>query len=701
MRKTFIQYSKKALLVSALCLATFGIVLTSCDDDDDGMGSEIVLESYGPMPIARGAELSFIGHNLDQVTAIVLPSNIEMTDFGTKSSALITLTVPQNATEGLVVLKTPNVDITTKTEIGYLEPISIESFSPTSIKAGQELTIKGDYLNLIKEIIFTDRVAIGDTSFTSQSRTEIKLLVPAKAQTGKIAISNGAEDPVIIYSEAELEVILPAFAAINPNPVKAGEQLTITGTNLDLVKAVKLGGEKTISEFISQSETKIELAVPDDTQDGNVSLVPASMVSVESETELILVVPTVSVTPVSLKNGEEITVTGTNLDLIDKIIFGGDKEGTKVDGGTDTEMKVLVPDEAVSGVVRFTTLANKEVNGPEITLTDPVFTSFAPIETKANTDITIEGSDLDLVVEVMFTGDLMGTIVSQSETQLLVTVPVGSQTGLITLITKNGSQISSPSEITITTNLPEITGFAEAKGVPGEILTIQGTKLLLIKELIFPGNVKATAYGSKTDEMVEVYIPMDVQKGVGTITMITYEGEQGLTPEIFIGGTDPVVDPALMIVDCENADIPGDWGGNIEVANDPDYALSGNYIHGTATALSGWAWIWGNNWWAFPSVSKADHLFKMDVFVAKPFGASNVHFEMEFGGSRIDIGAFGITSPSETTTGWVTVTYDLAEFSSLPDNISSSGEWGISFNSADGPVDISGLYIDNIRFEAK
>jgi hypothetical protein len=91
----------------------------------------------------------------------------------------------------------------------------------------------------------------------------------------------------------------------------------------------------------------------------------------------------------------------------------------------------------------------------------------------------------------------------------------------------------------------------------------------------------------------------------------------------------------------------------------------------------------------------------MDVRVDKPLGASNIHFQMALGGTRIDIGAFGMTSPTQTTVGWVTVTYDLSAFGELPAVIPSNGDWGINFWYADGPVDISGLYIDNIRFEAK
>ena len=698
MQTKFIKYCNYAQLFATLCIVSTCIFLTSCKKEEKDTST--VLNSFGPMPIARGAELQFIGKNLDKVTSIVIPNNIEVTTFNTKTSTLLTITVPQASVPGLVVLKTPQGDITTKTEIGFSEPISIASFLPATIKPGSELTITGDYLNLVKEVIFTDRITVAKTSFTSQSRTEIKLNVPATSKTGKIAVSNGAEDPIIVYSSTNLTVMLPAFTSITPNPVKAGTQLTIAGTNLDLVKTVVLGVNKNITTFVSQSATQIVLLVPADTKDGKVTLTPASAVNVVSAVDLLMVVPTISVTPTTLKNGADITVTGTNLDLVDKVIFGGNKQGTIKAGGTATQILVTVPDDAITGVVTFVTKATKEVAGPSLTIINPVFTSFSPASSKASADVIIIGTDLDLVVDVVFFGDIKGTIGARTGTQLTVTVPVGAKTGKITLVTKNGTKILSPTDITILANLPVFTSYSEAKGTPGQILTINGTSMLLIKELVFPGNISATAYGTKTDTKVEVYVPQGTTLGYGTIKLITYEGEQGLLPQIFIGGTDPVVDPSLMIVDCVNTGIPGNWGGNIEVANDPLYSLSGSYIHGTNTALSGWAWIWGNNWYAFPSVTTADHVFKMDVNITKPFGTTNVHFQMEFGGNRVDLGAFGITTAAGKTEGWVTVTYDLATLG-LPATIPSNGEWGINFWYANGSVDITGLYMDNLRFEHK
>ncbi|MDQ9813972.1 hypothetical protein RFZ01_05970, partial [Acinetobacter pittii] len=103
---------------------------------------------FGPSPVARGGELRFHGSGMDQVTAVVVPGCADITDITVISDKEIRIVVPQDAQPGQVILKTPAGDITTKTELTFLEPISIENFAPTVVLPGKELTIEGEYLNL-------------------------------------------------------------------------------------------------------------------------------------------------------------------------------------------------------------------------------------------------------------------------------------------------------------------------------------------------------------------------------------------------------------------------------------------------------------------------------------------------------------------------------------------------------------------------
>jgi hypothetical protein len=696
MQKKYTKTRIWTLLFATLCTVGASVLLTSCQKEEPD--TKVALYSFGPMPIARGAELKFIGKNLDKVTSIILPDNITITTFTTKASTLLTLTVPQEAMPGYVVLKTPDGDITTKTTIGYSEPISIASFTPASVKAGDELTITGDYLNLVGEVIFTDRVSVLKTNFNSQSRTQIKLNVPDEAQTGKIAVSNAAEEPIIVYSATNLTVKLPAFASVTPNPVKAGTALTIAGTDLDLVQKVTLGGNKVITSanFVSHTATEIVLNVPDDTKDGKVIMTPASGVEVISADDLMMVVPTVTVTPVTLKNGEDITVTGTDLDLIYKVVFGGNKQGTIKAGGTAAQILVTVPDDAITGVVTFFTKADKEIAGPNLTMIDPAFTSFTPTSAKPSTDITITGTDLDLVVDVVFTGDIKGTIGTRTSTQMAVTIPVGAKTGKITLVAKNGATVQSAIDLTVLSNLPNFTGFTEAKGTPGQILTLNGTNMLLIKELVFPGGIYATAYGVKTDTKVEVYVPANVASGYGQITMITYEGEQGLLPSLFFGGTDPITPATIMITNFNGGGATqSTWGGVVT------FGTPSVVFDGTAAMLgltgSGWAWTWSQNWdnnCRPPLAHPENYVIKMDICITTPAPGVEAGFCLKGWDTAPYLGnnIFG----TSTNGNWITLTFDVLTAGMV---IDGTGDWGIWIQGSN--YDLTGVMIDNLRFDPK
>lgn len=48
--------------------------------------NKIELLSFGPSPALRGADLQFIGRNMDKVTEIVLPTNVKVYQFQIQSS---------------------------------------------------------------------------------------------------------------------------------------------------------------------------------------------------------------------------------------------------------------------------------------------------------------------------------------------------------------------------------------------------------------------------------------------------------------------------------------------------------------------------------------------------------------------------------------------------------------------------------------
>ncbi|MCB0635639.1 MAG: IPT/TIG domain-containing protein, partial [Lewinella sp.] len=528
-----LSYRLLAFLFIGLMVSSITI-FSSCNKDDDDEGSTAVeLLSFGPSPALRGGELKIIGRNLDRVSAVVLPDNVTVDNFDSQTTTLITLTIPEATVEGHIVLKSLDGDIESISILTISEPIVLTSFSPASVRPGDVLTISGEYLNLITAVIFLDGQVVEAADFISQTKEQIEVTVPEAAQSGPVTLSNGEEIPILVASEDVLEVKLPQVTGISPNPVKAGSSLTITGTDLDLAQQVIFTGADPVTTFSSQSATSIVVEVPDNAHDGAVKLQAASLLQTQSEDELVMVVPTItSLAPLPVKNGADLTITGTDLDLATSVSFGGGTNGTIV-SIAETELTVTVPMGATDAPVTVFTAADKNVSSADpVTLVVPTLSSINPTEAQFGDEITLQGTDLDLVTHVLFTGDVQANVNMATTDMATVNIPVAAQTGPITMVTTNGTNIVSTFDLTllvstnaVITNIPEI-------AAPGEMISIEGENLDEINEVIFPGDVPATMFGTKTATLIEVFVPLATEIGPGNIKFITFTGEEFFSPEI-------------------------------------------------------------------------------------------------------------------------------------------------------------------------
>jgi hypothetical protein len=344
----------------------------SCKEDDQSNSGEVELNSFGPCPIPRGGELRIIGKNLDQVGSVILPGCDAISEFKSKTVTEIRLIVPKSAEDGQIKLMVGNrQEITSLTNLAIDGSIVLTRFSPLTAKAGVVIKLEGEDLDFANEVVFTSDIHILKDDFVSHSKVAIEVILPVDAQSGRVAISGTTVqgNQVSVYYEVELDVILPTITSLSHETIKAGNVLTITGKDFDLVESVGFGGGKVAESFImNEAGTSITVTVPKDAQDGTVVLAAISGVKVSSATELIMLMPTItSITPPSpVKVGDELTVTGTDLDLISGVAFGDGKQpGTILPGGTATEIKIPVPGTARDGKIVFSTLANKTVTWPE------------------------------------------------------------------------------------------------------------------------------------------------------------------------------------------------------------------------------------------------------------------------------------------------------------------------------------------------
>ena len=526
---------KKIYRLSALwmmCLMLLGSVsFTACLSEDDVDTNQykggVNLNAFGPSPEARGGVLRFLGSGLDKVTGVEIPGCDVISDIEVVTTNEIRVTVPQTAMPGFVTLKMTNGTIVTKTKLTYTEPISMDRLTPATVKPGSVLTIDGEYLNLIKEVIFADNVIVVQEDFVSQDRKQIKLTVPEEAQNGKIIISDGAEIPNWIYSENELEVVLPSVEApLDLTGKKPGDEIVVKGKDLDLVKIVRMPNGEEVEFAYDKSEggeETITFILPENATDGAVVMIPASGVEVAIANIGMALPEKVVATPADgLRGDDVITLTGVNMELVTTITFPGMEEAVEPASKSATEVKVAMPAAAISGDLLLNTASGTSVPVAIATL-KPEFMSFANDAVSLGGDVTIQGKNLDLVVKVVYTGGAEVEVIPASATELTVEMPtMGTESGVLTLVMANGESVETGK---LTINAPE---FCYIPVLPGEETELKGGEIFeigvangdkLTGVQVNSQNVQYIINGDK------LYISIPQAAGKGTkITLISSNG---------------------------------------------------------------------------------------------------------------------------------------------------------------------------------
>ena len=554
-------------LVLLLICSTFAF--TSCDRDDlntDQYGNEISVLSYGPNPVLRGGVLTFKGANLDQITEIDLPGAEAITSINVVTSGKnseINIEVPAEKCEpGIVTLKTAkNGEIKTLTPITYIENLKFTGFYVGENKenligsVGDVLTLEGDYLNNITSVIFANGYTMDAESFKSQTRYQIQLVIPAEAGEGRFQISDGNN---YMYSEGALSINAPeidANNAIGKSLIKAGETEVLRGTSLDQIASIELNGATVeAADFKSQTASEITFVISSKVADGEITAVTKSGIRI-SFGEITTVVPSQLVaTPSPIKNGEEITISGKDMDLITGIAFPNAKE-SKLNKVETTKVTSTVPEDAQKGDITLS-LDNGKTVVVAYTLVEPTVASCTPAAITAGEKTVIKGTDLDLVKSITFPGDVEQTVdkfAAQNAQAIAVTVPAACAGSGFKLNLKNGITINIDGQLSIKAATdPAIASVTPGEAIAGSTITITGKNFQNIQNL-YIGSYKVNRYTSRSNTEIVCLVPATAEVGTYKIVMEDLDGNKIEGPEFKVVPAEK--DIAELVTNMDNGKI--------------------------------------------------------------------------------------------------------------------------------------------------
>ncbi len=519
-------------------VALLGLSLTACSNDDlntDQYGSDVQVQAFGPCPVLRGGTLFFYGSHLDQISEVDLPgadpiTAIEVIERGGHSK--ISIQVPaEKCDTGIVVLKTQKGgELRTLTPVTYREDIKLSKFfvgseNNLSGKPGDELTIQGDYLNLMHGVIFEENDTVKEDEFLKHDRYTIVVRIPDAARTGTIRLTDLAKEPSELESKDALEVKGATVESLAPQKPKAGQSVTVKGQMLQLVAAVELEGATVkAEEFTSQRSDQIVFKLPATATDGEVMLLLKSGVEVPAGSIETVVPTNLSAAPSPVKNGAVLTISGNDLDLVSGVSFTA-AEGTvdaEISSKSVSELKVTVPDAAQTGNITLSLENGKKVT-VACTIKAATITAVSPESLMAGEKLVIRGTDLDLVASITFPTDQVVEAKDFKATSqaISVTVPSGAAGTGFVLTLKNGTKVENktlqirPSTDPTLTNTPS--------GNPGKAVTIEGANYNSV-ESIYIGSTKVTKITERTDSKMTFIIPASVEAGEYDLVLKTTEG---------------------------------------------------------------------------------------------------------------------------------------------------------------------------------
>ena len=520
---------KLAALLSA-CLMTFACAPEELSTDqypDDAVN----FAAFAPNPVARGGALRIVGSNLQRIVEVQIPginpiTDIEVVKEGHESEIRVIIPV-----DGPEVGKVAIVDLCGNThvslaDITYSEPIIFDDFTPKNAMPGEVITIKGDYMNNIRAVQFTGGAVV--TEFPEQSRYEMKVVVPANAITGKLIIADVDENnnpdgliPNLFYSQDELVIGEPDVVAADRGTLKLGDEVTVTGEHLEMIKSVNFGGVD-VDFTVAEDGKSLTVALPATAVDGDLVLVSFAGTEHKAGAYTTLVPSELKIAPETrYKAGLNAVVTGKDLDLVTGATLAGTAlEYVYADGA----ITFPIPATAVDGAVTLTLANGKTVDTEAIELVKPVITAVAPLELYAGDEpVIVSGEDLDLVVSATLGGRDEEIEVAADGKSVKVATTVSSVSGKIVLTLENGVTVESADEVKVNYHSLVIVTEMPAMQHIGEEVVLKGSNFSLV-ENIFIGDAKVTQYSVRTDNEVRFLMPWN-KVGMYNITFNLFSGD--------------------------------------------------------------------------------------------------------------------------------------------------------------------------------
>lgn len=309
----------------------------------------------------------------------------------------------------------------------------------------------------------------------------------------------------------------PMITNVSPPNGVFGETITIHGGNLESVDRVHFGSSTWVKP-ITVSENQITTTVPKITA-GETEIWVHSPDGISEKISFEVMQPIAiitSVSPARAKRGETITISGENLDIITIVRFSNDSSSSAAfihDGGS---LKVIVPEDAVSGAIWISNPEGKSSSPQSFTvLIKPEIFALSSYYGVENKDIEITGRYFENAT--VYLDSIEAKILTNTERFIKIRCPKFDQVRDLRLIVTTvggeayGSFTGAPA--------PKISKAIPNGFIPGSALTLKGSNFFEVQSINLPDgqNISKEDFIASQDNQITIKLPGQLQNGHVTI----------------------------------------------------------------------------------------------------------------------------------------------------------------------------------------
>lgn len=438
-------------------------------------------------------------------------------------------------------------------------PPAITGFSPTSGRMGSVVTITGTgFVPTLQgnSVRFNQIPA----TILSASTTQLVVAVPRDpslmSNTASLVVTNTSNNQSSASFGTLFTVTGDEVLSLTPAAAAAGQSIVVRVSDANSFQQSTPPANTVLRFFVNQNNTvagtitsrvytgtpytyDFTVTVPNTAATGPITVLPDPIsfvtTSYASSLSFTLLTPPLitAITPVSAAIGSNITLVGAFFDPVagnNTVLING-VPATVVSVLGTQQLVVTVPQGATSGTIQVTNTTTGLSTTSTTSLTvfpQPTLTSVSPAAAAVNTNITVTGTNL--TGGTVTIGGVAATVVSNTGTTMVVTVPSSATAGPV-VVTTSGGTASRP----FTVNFPPvITSVSPASAPVGTNLTLTGTNFNTTASgnTVTIGGVAATVVSASTSQLV-VTIPAGATSGTiqvtNTATALSGSNNSGFT----------------------------------------------------------------------------------------------------------------------------------------------------------------------------